>query len=305
MESQENIMASTFKFGTVAIVGRPNTGKSTLLNLLVKFKLSAISPKPQTTRHKILGIITGDNYQVAFFDTPGMPFKTRYELDRRLVARAKEAIREADLVVLMVEPKLPADIEHNLIAEIKRQKKPAILAINKIDIVKKSELLPIIDGYNHLHSFIEVVPVSALKMEGIDSLTDEIIKHLPEGTPLFPPEEVTDKPERFFATEAIREAVFNTYGQEVPYAVAVEIDDFKERSEEEGGKDYIRAILYVEKDSQKAILIGRGGEKLKKIGEHARQEIETLLGRSVYLELWVKVYPKWRKDKAFLQRIGY
>lgn len=286
-------------------MGRPNTGKSTLLNLLVKFKLSAISPKPQTTRHKILGIITGDNYQVAFFDTPGMPFKTRYELDRRLVARAKEAIREADLVVLMVEPKLPADIEHNLIAEIKRQKKPAILAINKIDIVKKSELLPIIDGYNHLHSFIEVVPVSALKMEGIDSLTDEIIKHLPEGTPLFPPEEVTDKPERFFATEAIREAVFNTYGQEVPYAVAVEIDDFKERSEEEGGKDYIRAILYVEKDSQKAILIGRGGEKLKKIGEHARQEIETLLGRSVYLELWVKVYPKWRKDKAFLQRIGY
>lgn len=304
MESQKKT-ALPFKSGAVAIVGRPNVGKSTLLNLLVKFKLSSISPKPQTTRHKILGILTGDNYQVAFLDTPGMPFKTNYELDRFLVARALEAIREADMVALMVEPKPPADIEQRLIEEIKRQKKPAILIINKIDVVRKPELLPIIKEYSRLYSFIEVAPVSALKMDGIDSLIDTIVKHLPEGTPLFPPDEVTDRPERFLVAEIIREAVFNIYSQEVPYAVAAEIEEFKERSEEQGGKDFIRAILYVERDSQKAILIGRGGEKMKKIGERARQEIETLLGRSVYLELWVKVYPKWRKDKAFLQRIGY
>lgn len=298
-------MASPFKSGTVAIVGRPNSGKSTLLNLLLKFKLSAISPKPQTTRHKILGIITGDDYQVAFFDTPGMPFKASYELDRLLVARALEAIREADLAVLMVEPKPPADIEQRLIEELRRLDKPAILAINKIDLVKKHELLPVIEEYSHLHGFMEVVPVSALKMDGIDSLMDAVVKHLPEGTPLFSPEEVTDRPERFLVSEIVREAVFNTYGQEVPYAVAVEIDEFRERSEEPDVKDFIRAILYVERDSQKAILIGRGGEKLKKIGEQARRDIESLLGRGVYLELRVKVYPKWRKDKAFLQRIGY
>lgn len=298
-------MTSPFKSGSVAIVGRPNVGKSTLLNLLVKFKLSAISPKPQTTRHKILGILTTDKYQVAFLDTPGVPFKTSYQLDRLLVARSLEAIREADLAVLMVEPKPPADIEKRLIEELKRENKPAIIAINKIDIVNKSELLPIIEEYNHLHSFMETVPVSALKMDGIDSLIDAIVKHLPEGLPLFPADDVTDRPERFLVSELIREQVFNVYGQEVPYAVAVEVEDFRERVEEQGGKDYIRAILYVEKDSQKAILIGSGGEKLKKIGQKARQEIEAMLGRPVYLELWVKVYPAWRKDKVFLQRIGY
>ncbi len=302
---RREVVALLFKSGTVAIVGRPNVGKSTLLNLLVKFKLSAVSPKPQTTRHKILGIITGENYQIAFFDTPGMPLKTSHELDKRLVTRALEAIGEADLTVLLVEPKPPGDIERRLIEELKRHGRPALLAINKIDTVKRHELLPVMDEYSRLHKFADIVPVSALKMDGVESLTDAIVRHLPEGPALFAEDEVTDRPERFLASEIVREAVFNAYGQEVPYAVAVEIEEFKERSEEQGGKDFIRAVLYVERDSQKAILIGRGGEKMKKIGERARQEIELLVGRGVYLELWVKVYAKWRKDKAFLQRIGY
>lgn len=298
-------MTSNFKSGTVAIIGRPNVGKSTLLNLLVEFKLAAISPKPQTTRHKILGIITGDGYQIGFLDTPGIPAKTGDEMDRYLVARAMEAIKEADLAVLMVEPKPPGDIEKKLIQELKRGNKQSILVINKIDLIKETELLPLIKEYSLLYAFLEIIPVSVLKMNGMDSLKAAIIWNLPENIPVFLSDELTDRPERFFVAEMIREQIFNAFNQEVPYAVAVEVDEFRERAEEQEGKDYIKAILYVEKDSQKAILIGRRGEKLKEIGQKARQEIETLLGRPVYLELWVKVHPKWRKDKAFLKRIGY
>ncbi|MBI4286891.1 MAG: GTPase Era [Chloroflexi bacterium] len=293
------------KSGTVAIIGRPNVGKSTLLNILVKFRLSAISPRPQTTRHKILGVLTGEGYQIAFLDTPGVPYKTSHALDRLLVMRSLDAVLEADLAVLVVEPKLPADIERRLIDELQRLNKPSILAINKIDVVKKAELLPIMQEYSRLYPFLEIFPLSALQLDDVEALLDMVVKHLPEGPPLFEPDELTDRPERFLAGEMIREQVFNVCKQEVPYAVAVEIDTFEEQSAEYRGKDYIRAVLYVEKDSQKAILIGRSGEMLKKIGAQARQEIETLLGRPVYLETWVKVYPKWRKDKAFLQRIGY
>jgi len=305
MKSRENPGASPFRSGTVAIVGRPNVGKSTLLNLLVSFKLAAVSPKPQTTRHKIRGVLTGDGYQAAFLDTPGVPYKTRHELDRLLLARALEALHEADLVVLMVEPKPPADIERRLIGELQHQSKPAILTINKIDLVQKPQLLPLIEGYNGLYPFLETVPLSARRCDGVDALRDAIVRHLPEGGPLFPPDEVTDRPERFLVAEIIREQVFNAYALEIPYAVAVEVDTFREGSEAHGGKDYIQAVLYVEKESQKAILIGRGGDMLKKVGTQARQGMEALLERPVHLELWVKVYPRWRKDKAFLERIGY
>ncbi|MEK7777569.1 MAG: GTPase Era, partial [Chloroflexota bacterium] len=280
-------------------------GKSTLLNILVDFKLSAVSPKPKTTRHKILGVLTGENYQVAFLDTPGLPSRRHDELDRRLLSATLEAIHEADLVVMMVEPKPPGEIEHRLIGELRRETRPAILAINKIDLVKKPEILPVMEAYARLYPFLEIVPISAQKPDGVDTLLDLIVRHLPEGEPLFSPDDVTDRPERFLAAELIREQVFNAYAQEVPYAVAVEIDAFQEQSEEHGGKDYISAILYVEKDSQKAILIGRGGVMLKEIGAQARQGIEALLDRPVHLELWVKVYPNWQMDRAFLLRIGY
>lgn len=280
-------------------------GKSTLLNILVKFKLSAVSPKPQTTRHKILGLLTGENYQIAFLDTPGLPYRRHHELDRRLLSASLEAIQQADLVVMMVEPKTPAGVERRLIGEIRRERKPAILAINKIDLVKKPEILPVMETYSNLYPFLEMVPISVLTLDGVDRLRDAILLHLPEGEPLYPADEVTDRPERFLASEIIREQVFNAYAQEVPYAVAVEIDTFREQSEEHGGKDYVSAILYVEKQSQKAILIGKGGTMLKTIGSQARQGIEALLQRPVFLELWVKVYPRWHQDKQFLQRVGY
>lgn len=293
------------KFGTVAIIGRPNVGKSTLLNLLVKFKLSAISPKPQTTRHKILGILTGEGYQVAFLDTPGLPYETRSELNRRLVSGALEALEEADLVIMLVEPKPPADIERRIMREIKRDGKPAILVINKIDLIEKPRLLPIIEEYSRSYPFAEIVPISAVKSEGVDILLKIIVEHLPEGEPVFAEDDITDRPERFLVGEIIREQVFNAYAQEIPYAVAVEIENFQESSPEHAGKDHIQATLYVDKESQKAILIGRGGEMLKRIGSQARQNIEALTERPVFLELWVKVHPDWQKDRAFLQRIGY
>ncbi|MDO8750407.1 MAG: GTPase Era [Dehalococcoidia bacterium] len=250
MQSQQAAASPPFHYGTVSIAGRPNVGKSTLLNILVDFKLSAVSPKPKTTRHKILGVLTGETYQVAFLDTPGLPYRRHDELDRRLLSSTLEALHEADLVVMVVEPKPPGEIEHRLIGELRRETRAAILAINKIDLVKKPELLPVMEAYARLYPFLEIVPISAVQQDGVDTLLDLIVRHLPEGEPLFSPDDVTDRPERFLAAELIREQVFNAYAQEVPYAVAVEIDVFQEQSEEHGGKDYISAILYVEKDSQ-------------------------------------------------------
>lgn len=305
MDGPKKVERGPFKAGLVAIIGRPNAGKSTLLNLLVDRRLSAVTPKPQTTRHKILGVLNGERFQVAFLDTPGVPYKSGSALDRLLVARALEALRDADLVVMMAEAKPPADVERRLVADIARERKPAVLAINKIDQVKKPELLPIIEAYSKLHPFLELVPVSALREDGVDVLLRVIIAHLPEQGPLFSKDEVTDRPEAFFISEMVREQVYAAYNEEVPYAVAVEVEEFAERSEAHGGKDYIKAVLYVERESQKAILIGRGGEMLKAVGTNARQSIEELLGRPVHLELWVRVFPRWRKDKEFLERVGY
>ena len=294
-----------FHCGRVAIVGRPNVGKSTLLNLLVKFKLSAVSPRPQTTRHKVLGILTGPGYQVVFLDTPGVPQRTGHELDRLLGSRAREAMQEADLVVLLVEPRFPGGVERRLVSELRQLDRPVFLAINKIDLVSKPELLPVMEAYARLYPFLDIVPVSALKSDGLDVLLDPLVQRLPEGPPMFSEDEVTDRPERFLTGEIIRGLVFNTYREEVPYCVAVEIDTFREASAEHGGKDHISVVLWVEKESQKGLLIGRGGERLKAVGAQARQEIEALLERPVFLELWVKAYPNWRKDAAFLQRVGY
>ncbi len=300
-------MTSTpdLRVGTVAIIGRPNVGKSTLMNTLLEYKLSAVSPKPQTTRHNILGVLSGEHYQVIFLDTPGIPLKPGDELNRRLLGRAFDSLQEADLVLMMAEPKPPADIERTIISRIKRARKPSVLALNKVDLVEKTALLPVIDEYSKIGPFLEIVPVSALKRDGLNVLLEALVRHLPEGEPVFPPDEFTDRTERFLAAEAIREQIFKLYAEEIPYSVAVEIDDFKEQSPEHGGKDYIAATLYVEKDSQKAIVIGKGGEMMKRLGMRVRQQLESTLGRPLYLELWVKVYPHWRKDRAFLNRIGY
>ncbi len=294
-----------FKSGYVGIVGKPNVGKSTLINNFLRFKLSSVTHKPQTTRHKILGVLTGENYQIVFFDTPGIMEKAKYELHKLMVKRALEVLDEVDIVLFMVEPQQPDQVDLMILNEIKKRKKKSILAINKIDTVNKLELLPLIDQYSKLYDFLEIVPISALKLINTDELLESIVKHLPEGDPFYPPEMLTDKPERFFVAEIIREKIFELYGEEIPYASAVLIDEFIEKDENHGGKDYIRAVILVEKDSEKKIIIGKGGEAIKRVGIRARREIEAFLGRPVYLELWVKTKPRWRKDQRILKELGY
>lgn len=294
-----------FKSGLVSIIGRPNVGKSTLLNQFVQLKLSGVSPKPQTTRHNILGIVGDKSYQVAFLDTPGMIVRASDQLNRHLVSRVSEAIGEADLVVLVIETRNSVDIEKMLMESLVNLAKPTILVINKIDLVKKSKVLPVMETYAGFYPFLEIVPVSALNLDGIDQLLSLIVKHLPPGNPRFEADELTDRTEVFLSAQLIQEKVFQTYEQEVPYAAAVEIDSFREISAEHGGKDYISATIYVERVNQRKILIGRGGQTLKKIGIEARRDIEEMLGRPVHLKLWVKVKSFWRRDEVFLKEIGY
>jgi len=294
-----------FKSGYVGIVGKPNVGKSTLINNFLRFKLSSVTHKPQTTRHKILGVLTGDDYQIVFFDTPGIMGKARYELHKVMIKRALEVLDESDIVLFMVEPSAPGPEDLMILDEIKKRDKRSILTINKVDRVNKLELLPLIEEYSKLYDFLEIVPISALKLINTDELLEAIIKHLPEGEPFYPPDMITDKPERFFVAEIIREKILELYGEEIPYTSAVLIEEFREKDEEHGGKDYIRAVILVERDSEKKILIGRGGEAIKRVGVRARREIEAFLGRPVYLELWVKTRPRWRRDLRILKELGY
>ncbi|MEW6096366.1 MAG: GTPase Era [bacterium] len=287
-----------FHCGYVAIVGKPNVGKSTLINLLLGEKLSAITPKPQTTRHRILGILDDKNYQIIFMDTPGLISEPKYKLQELMNKTLHSALQDADLVVLMIEPETEFQQERELLS----LKKDTILVINKIDLIQKDLLLPLIDSVQKVYNFKEIIPISAMNADGTDKLLDCIIKYLPTNPPYFPKDTFTDKPERFFVAEIVREKIFEEYGQEVPYSTTVIIDEFKER---EGRKDYIRAVIYVEKESQKVILIGKKGAKLKKIGKCARQEIEAFLGREVFLELWVKTKKKWKDNIQMLKELGY
>jgi len=296
------------KVGYVGIIGRPNVGKSTLLNLFLGFKLSPVASKPQTTRHKILGILREKDYQIIFFDPPGYIDKTRYELHRLMMRRVRETMEESDLILFMVEPFGIEKVDLEIIGELKKlrePKKPVILAINKVDKVKKDALLPLIDEYSKKFDFKEIVPISALKRINTEELLHTLIKYLPDGEPLYPEDTLTDRPQRFYVAEIIREKIMELYGEEIPYASTVQIDEFRERALGEAKKDYIRAIIYVEKDSQKRIIIGKNGEALKKLGIQARKEIEIFLGRPVYLELWVKTKPNWRRDRSILAQLGY
>jgi GTP-binding protein Era len=287
------------KTGYIAIIGEPNVGKSTLLNRLLGTKLSIVSDKPQTTRHKILGILTGSEYQCLFLDTPGI-IEPAYELHQNMLREIRDSIEGADLVLWLVDPWFrPAAVFKEFVRLA--GKKALIVVINKIDLVGKPELLPVIENLKQ-YKVREIIPVSALNGSGIGDLKECIIKELPEGPFLYPGEELSDRPERFFVAELVREEIFKRFKKEIPYSVAVAVEEFKER---EQGKNYIRATIYVEKDSQKGILIGRNGKDLKHIGEKARRAIEDFLGRSVYLDLWVKVKDKWRKDRKFLKEIGY
>ncbi|MGQ9534512.1 MAG: GTPase Era [bacterium] len=287
------------KSGYVAIVGEPNVGKSTLLNRLINTKLSIVSNKPQTTRNKILGILTEADYQCAFLDTPGI-FEPTYELQKKMVAKAKEAIRDADILIWVIDPFSKPDRIFVRFGHLLRGK-TMLIAINKIDLVKKSELLPLIEKLK-IYSPDRIFLISALNGDGVNDLKKVIFEKLPEGPHLYEQDQISNQPERFFVSELIQEKLFHYLKKEIPYAACVMIEEFREK---EVGKTYIRATIYVEKATQKGILIGRDGNLLKKIGTEARKDIENFLGRKVYLDLWVKVKERWRKDQKFLTELGY
>ncbi|UCE18099.1 MAG: GTPase Era [Gemmatimonadota bacterium] len=289
-----------FRRGYVAIAGRPNVGKSTLLNALIKQKLAITSPKPQTTRHKIMGILTEQNYQIVFFDTPGL-FTPDYILQSMMVKTALATMHEADVVLLLVDAAEKGyHLDPKIIAEIHNVSKPVLLVMNKIDLVPKEHILPLIDAYREIYPFSELIPISALQKEGLEHLLQVTVSYLPEGIPFYPAEALTDQTERFFVSELIREIIFKKFKDEIPYSATVKIAEFKKRK-----KLYIRADIFVERDSQKAILIGEGGKALKELGRKARREIEIFLEEDVFLDLWVKVRKKWRRKKHDVKDLEY
>ncbi|MFZ2447142.1 MAG: GTPase Era [Syntrophobacteraceae bacterium] len=300
----EETRSQKFKSGYVAIVGAPNVGKSTLLNKLLRQKISITAPKPQTTRNRIVGILTAPGYQMILVDTPGI-HKAQDDFNRSLVDTALSTLNEADAVCFMIEPEGSGrQVNEYIVENLREVRTPAILVINKVDAVKnKAELLPLIESYRQRLDFRAVVPISALRGDGVPELMDEILSLLPDGPQYYPDEFVTDQPERFFVAELIREKIFRLAHQEVPYAVAVLVEKFTEIPER--NRIEIDATIHVERDSQKAIIIGKGGQMLKEIGKQARGEIEAFLGCHVYLGLFVRVTKNWRKDARALQDFGY
>jgi len=291
-----------FKSGYVSITGRPNVGKSTLLNMILGQKIAIVTEKPQTTRNRIIGIKNLEGAQIIFIDTPGI-HRPRHKLGEIMVKEAKEAIRDVDIVLLMVEPfKENIKEEMEIINLLRSVGKPVILLINKIDMVKKPDLLPLIEEYSKLYNFKEIIPISALYGDGIDRLLKVIVDTLPEGPPYYPADQITDQIERFVVAELIREQVMLHTREEVPHSVHVEVVDWKER---ENGLINISANIYVERESQKGIIIGREGQRLKSIGTEARKNIEGLLNARVYLELWVKVKKNWRDNIHILREMGF
>ncbi|HUF05133.1 MAG TPA: GTPase Era [Aridibacter sp.] len=293
---------NSFRSGYVALVGRPNAGKSTLLNHLVGEKIAAVSNKPQTTRHKIRGIVTRSDSQIVFVDTPGV-HKPGYLLNRRMMAAVHDAILVVDLVVLMRDASVSTGNGDRFVLElVKNSGKPSILVLNKVDKIKKrEELLPLMEFYSNEHEFKSIVPVSALKGESIDVLLGEIGKRLPEREPIFAEDEMTDQPMRVLAAEMVREKILETTGEELPYVTAVITERWDEADPE---MPRIYCAIYVERDSQKRIIIGKQGSRIKDIGTRARRDIENLLGRQVYLELFVKVVKDWRNRERDLDEMG-
>ena len=292
-----------FKSGFIGIIGRPNVGKSTLLNALVGEKIAITTRKPQTTRNRIMGIRNLPEGQMIFLDTPGI-HQAGTLLNRHMVNIATETFQRADMLLLLVEAAAgvhPEDL--SIIASLRKLALPVVLVINKIDLVKKMQLLPLMDRLHTLHPFAAIVPLSARTGDGLALLTDEILQALPEGPALFPEDTMTDCSERFIAAEIIREKIILLTRQEIPYATAVAVDTFKE--DEQKQLIRIQATIHVEKDSQKGILIGKKGAMLKEIGTKARMDLEQFFAAKIYLELFVRVQKDWTQDEKMLKRFGY
>jgi len=291
----------SFRAGFVAIVGRPNAGKSTLVNTLVGRKIAIVSPRPQTTRNRIQGIVNRDDAQIVLIDTPGI-HKPENALSRQMMDELDQSLDGVDILSLIVDASAPfGGGDRYSIEWVRRFAGPVFLLLNKVDRIKKQLLLPLIDRYRHAFEFAEVFPISALTGEGCLDLVNGWLARLPESPPFFPADQFTDQPERFLVAEFIREKAILASREEVPHAVAVLLDSFEER------KDLIkiRATIYVEREGQKGILIGKGGQTMKKIGTLARKEIEAVLDAHVFLELFVKVQPNWRQNPALVRQMDW
>jgi GTP-binding protein Era len=292
-----------FRSGFISIAGAPNVGKSTLLNQILGQKIAITSEKPQTTRHRILGIAHLPEAQLIFLDTPGI-HRAKGALNVRIVDVAVKALGDVDLVLLMTDGASQDEQSNRIILKaLKKKNLPVVLAINKVDLVEKERLLPLIDLWREAYPFKAIVPISALQRTQVDELLSEMVTSLPEGPRYYPEETVTELPERFIAGEMIREKVFRMTGEEIPYAVAVTVESFKERP----GKALIdiQATIHVERESQKPIVIGKGGQKIKRIGAAARKDIERMVGCKVFLKLWVRVQKNWTKDERTVRKLGY
>ncbi len=298
MEKQNKM---THRFGIVTLIGRPNAGKSTLLNYLVGEKIAIVTDKPQTTRTRIMGILTDPDWQLVLLDTPGV-HKPKDRLGQNMVDTAMGALEAADVVYYLVDATAEwGSGEAYLIQQFERLKVPIFLLLNKVDLLPKEKLLPLIDFFRNKYSFQQIIPISALKGDNIRALLDETVKHLPEGPACYEADEMTDQPERVLAAEMIREKAIMATRQEVPYAVAVVVEQMKERSET---LTEIHAAIVVERDSQKGILIGKQGQTLKWIGTQARKDIEAMLGVQINLQLWVRVKADWRNKPNQLKDLG-
>jgi GTP-binding protein Era len=290
------------KSGMVAIVGPPNAGKSTLLNALLGQKISIVTPKPQTTRNRIVGILNTPAYQIVMLDTPGL-HKARKPLNLEMVKIAVSSLAEVDVVLFLIDVSLPIpEKQAQTVQYLDATTVPAILVLNKIDLLRKEQILPLIEVYSKIYPFAAIVPVSALFENGTEVLLQELLQLLPQGPRLYPEDIPTDATERFIVGEIIREKIFLLTGQEIPYSTAVVIDSFKD--DEEKSLVTIHATIVVEKPSQKAIIIGKKGSKLQQIGKNSRQDIEKLMAQHVLLKLWVKVHKNWTSDMRFIRDLG-
>ncbi len=294
---------SPSRSGFIAIIGAPNVGKSTLLNQLLGQKIAITSEKPQTTRHRILGVVHQPEAQLIFLDTPGI-HRARGTLNVRMVEVAMKVLGDVDLVVFLTDATYPDNPSDGIILKfLKTRDLPVILTINKVDLMEKERLLPQIEQWQNAYPFRAIVPISALERIQLDELVAEMVAVLPEGPRYYPEETVTDQTERFIAAEIIREKVFRLTGEEIPYAVAVTVESFKKRLDK--NMVDIHAAIHVERNSQKGIIIGKAGRMLKRIGEQAREDIERMVGRKVFLKLWVRVQKNWTRDERAIRRFGY
>lgn len=305
MDWHEAPLPPGHRSGFIAVLGRPNVGKSTLINTLIGEKVSIVSPKPQTTRTRIMGILTREDYQLVFVDTPGIHRRAEHRLGQQLNENALAAIPDADVILFVVDVSRPPHADDERVAEVlraKATKRPVIFVLNKMDQLSMDKAEAHINAYWALYpDYADSMPVSALKGTNVERLLEHILRFIPEGPRYFPPDQISDQTERQIAAELIREAAWRYTRQEIPHALAVIIEEYIEQA---NGVTHITATLWVERDSQKPILIGKGGEMLKRIGTAARHELERFIGGQVYLELWVKVRPKWRNSERDLKEAG-